>query len=242
MASFQASLIGAGNIVSITTNSDCSLLTITDSSNYGTNTSPSSALANFSNFIKITTTYLPNNSVYTMQSTPIVTPTLNLFNIAPPSNGNPVYPLPITPLDGAYMVVLQTVPTYDNSQVAYVVGVSQVYNPTDGLIYTCLQQGAGHRPDLSPTYWVVATVIGMNYTDIQTICLDCSLLLAIPIKISAALCGGAFDCENPCANDDFMDALKLIMIRYSVWIQTLQGKASQTNLEFNYSNSIINCP
>lgn len=242
MATFQASLINSSNIVSIITNSNCSLLTITDSSNYSSNTSPSSALANFSNFIKITVTYLPTNTVYTMQSTPIVTPSETLFNIAPPSNGNPVYPLPITPLDGAYMVVLQTVPTYDNTQASYVVGVSQVYNPTDGLIYTCLQQGAGHRPDLSPTYWVLATVININYTDIQTIALDCNMLLAIPVKISAALCGGAFNCENPCANDDFVAALQLIMIRYSVWIQTLQGNAQNTNLEFNTSNNIINCP
>lgn len=247
MGNFQASLInpstgkadivqtgGCGNPLTLN-------LVITDWSNYLTNSSPSSALANFSNFIKITVTHLPTNTQYTMQSTPVVTPTSTLFNIPVPSSNTHTFTLPLITGDGGYTVVLQTVPTYDSTQASYVVGVSQVYNPTDGLIYTCLKQGANQRPDISPTYWQLATEIGMNYTDIETMAIRCQYQQCIVNLIASVSCDGNFTCEDICKDPKGKALLKLLIIDWELNYLTNNNQLRFSTPYFQETAYLCNC-
>jgi len=239
MSVFQASLINpATGKPAVVVGGQCTqplslTLTITDWSNYLGNSSPSSSLANFSNFIKITVTHLPSGTQYTMQSTPIITPTTTLFNIPAPSTGHNVFTLPLIGGDGGYALVLQTVPTYDSTQANYIPNISQVYNPTDGAIYTCILAGANHQPNLSPTYWALATEIGFNYTDIETIYVDCQLNQCILNFQTAVFCNGAFTCENICADPNGNALLQLLVIQW--WINYLTANNQLQNSTPYYS-------
>lgn len=145
MANFAAALTS-------TLSNNGQTMALADTSNYTTNTQTGHALADFDEF-KIIIADDGNGSLYkygtseaqsmfgAMDETilaPSIAFTLGNSYTVPPVTG-----------DSVYTFTLYAVPTFEFADT-YTVGCCTWY---DHNLYVCIQAGAGHVPDVSPTFW-----------------------------------------------------------------------------------------
>jgi hypothetical protein len=127
-------------------------ISITDTSNYDTNTEAGHTQAEFT-YRKLIIA-CPNG-------TSIILSTLDGTTIAAAGATLPITDkIPYSTGDGHYTATLITMPQYD-STINYNTNTNPcvLYN---GVIYSCILTGTGQQPDISPTYWTPIQEINLS--------------------------------------------------------------------------------
>jgi hypothetical protein len=217
MANFAASLRNpTTNALDIIANG--SILTITDHSNYATNTQWNHLQADFSYYKRYDIT-LPDGTV-------VVGSTFSGgdFTIVPPSVcALPIItPVPYTTGDGVYKVVLSTCPTWKPVPPPFSnnwdIGDCVFYPPT-ALFYVCIDGITTVELPTNTANWtpIPYTSLSNKYLVTEYVAVVCDLNNCFASKVVTAvedaLCSG---CNCLCENQSFKDAEKLIMILDSV--------------------------
>jgi len=241
---FSASLLGVNGAGSITSNKDCTTLTINDQSNYTNNTESGHAAANFSSFRRI----LIEHYLGTI---------INLSSIGdgdvaitPGSSGINQFNQLVQSGDGRYDITLRTVPDWDNAATynpgddcVFVPGASL---PTSGVFYECINSNTNSNPASNPLDWqvILETDLPVKYDTTIFIVLDCALLACINEKVSCAFCtmNDAFCNVNLCTNRCFLEASQLLLLLYAIEIDTQNQDQEGVDLKFDMVKKICGCP
>jgi len=246
---FQASLTSPITLsTDVQAMNNCTSLLLGDDSNYGTNNDNACAPQLFNAYRTYVVTHY-SGTVYNLSS--LFSPptcTQAYLGTAPSLN--------LTTGDGWLSVTLVTIPTW-NIGSNYNANYHQVYNPTDKNVYTCATTNlaaSGNRPDLSPTIWTLvpntnpllpipASAILPIYQATSYFALLCNSSVCLPQMISNALCQNGLDCNNAtlCTNDAFMDALKVLMLTYSIQTANSLNRLQFTTNQFDLLNKLCNC-
>jgi hypothetical protein len=244
---FQASLTSnVTNSTDVVATNNCQTLQIGDDSNYYQATENACGAALFNIYRTFTVQYY-QGSVYNLSSI------TNPPTCTAAYNGtNPV--VNITTGDGWYTVVLNTIPTW-NIGSTYLANTHQVYNPHDGLLYSCITNNTGAantRPDITPLDWqvfnytastTIAAQVYSKYSATSYFALMCNSMVALPQLINNALCVQGLNCNNAtlCNNDSFINAMKCLMLIYSVQNANSLNQLQFTTNQFDLLNSLIGC-
>lgn len=237
---FFASLVDVNGNTSITSNSDCTALIITDSSNYTTNNDVGTAPFFFQNFRRIIIDYYLGT-------------TINMSSLGdgdvliPPANsGLNTFTQAITTGDGRYQITLRTVPTWAPSRAYADIGVCVYFNP-DGKFYISIQPpGSNMPPDVNPTLWqeILEVNLPVQYNTTLFVYTDCEIQQCLADKTECAFClmGDAFCDDNMlCSNKCFLDAAKLLMLYYSIQIDVQNQNADAVDMKSDMIKKICQC-
>ena len=236
---FQASL------APLATSNSCTLFSLQDTSNYTTNGEAGHALANFTDFRVLNLTYYKGN-VITLSS--LTSPQ----GCQAASSNVMTYTTTSTFGDGWYQLVLWTVPTWNSGSINYNTTM-QVYNPTDGNIYTCLANNTSSpstRPDIAPagTWKLVpnttyATGLFSKYVAFVNAATVCNLLTALPASISAAICTNPnFACTSDfCSNPELLASIELWLLNFVITNACTLNQFPSTNVMFDLVSKITSC-
>lgn len=241
---FATSLIDIAGRAAVTSNSDCTELTINDTSNYVNNTEDGHAPADFASFRRILIEYYKGG-------------TINLSSIGdgdviipPASSGINQFVQPITTGDGRYDITLRAVPDWDGFD-SYQAGDDCVFIPgaslpTSGVFYQALTNNVGQNPATSPSDWKVITEdqLPVKYNTKLFVATDCALLNCLNEKVDCAICkmSDAFCDDNMlCNNKCFLDAAKLQMIYYGIQIDVQNQNENGVDTKFDMVSKICGC-
>lgn len=241
MANFAASLRDpTTNALDITANG--AILSITDHSNYSTNTQWNHLKADFSYYKRYDIT-MPDGTVtvgstFTGGDFTLVVPawcTLPIFTTAPYTTG-----------DGVYKVVLSTCPTWKASPAPFSSTWTTgdcVFYPSTGLFYVCIDSSTTVELPTDTAHWtpILYTALSAKYLVTEYIAVVCDLNNCFADKVVAAveasLCAG---CSCLCDNQSYKDAEKLIMILDSVTPLTNISAWNKITEAINLGKTICN--
>jgi len=239
-ALFAVSLIDNNGNTAITTNADCTSLTITDKSNYTTNIDPGHAQGNFTLFRRILIEHYKGTII-------------NLSSIGdgdvailPASSGVNVFTQAVTTGDGRYDITLRSVPTWNAGVTQYQASDDCVYFAGNGKFYQCIQTNSNSQPDINPLDWkeILETDLPVKYNTKLFIALDCALLTCLNEKVDCAVCvmGDAFCDDNLlCSNKCFLAAAKLLMLYYGIQIDVQNQDEEKVDKKFDMVADICGC-
>lgn len=244
---FQVSIFDptTGQINIVTSNNN-KTVTIYDTSNYIGNNTPGCGLSLFLNFRIFTLQYF-QGSVFTNSS--ITVPP----GCTPAASNVQNTTININTGDGWYLVTLYSVPTWEPSGISYTQAQSQVYNPTDGNIYTCSASNtssSANRPDLSPNIWTLvpnttySTGILPQFQSSGYFAIMSNTLTCLPQLISNALCSNPnFPCNHITLanNTNFLNAIQVMMLVYAAQNANSLNLLSQTTNIFDLMGTICGC-
>ena len=243
MIGFQASIIdpNTGSTGVLAAN-NCTQVTLEDSSNYAQNNEPGHTLANFANYRTWSLTYY-NGTNYPLSSV-TAPPTCS------PAYGGTNPTINLTTGDGWYKIVLNTVPTWNSGSIGYLANTQQVWNPSDGNIYTCAANNissAANRPDLSPANWTlvlpanIPTSLLSKYTAVGYFALTCNSAICLPKLVSDALCNGTTCDMNFTTNPALIKAAIGFLALYSIQCANQVSQVQFTSSTFDVLNSLCGC-
>jgi len=247
MAKFKESLIDAlTGLNSLVISDSCSSLTITDYSNYDTNSDDGHARTDFTDYRKIVITK-PAGGTWTMFPT---AGTGIDEVVAPPSSGTDSFSYIMQSVDddGIYSVNICSYPTYNNAATYTATTLQVVYY--NGILYKCIQTGAGQVPDVSPLYWEVYTPtteeeLLTKYCTVQNIVILCVNINACYEKtINAAFClMKANNCNDDilCKNPLFLKAMKIIITLEAVELSAAKSQWDEVQSQIDLLKILCNC-
>ena len=237
MAAFQISITDLDGEKSVV--ADGTEITITDYSNYDTNTDAATALALFNyKVIKFTN---PDTTTYTFATdgtgdelieapatATLPTPTVYTYETG----------------DGVYEVQLFAVPDWD-VDISYLSASNHhvIYN---GVIYKAKANSTGDIPDESPSKWevvelddLIGTAYGLEYTFATT----CDIQDCYEQTIVSALCGlnSGFCKVDLCKNTDYKKAMTLKLILESVPVLVDNSNWTKVENAINLGKQICCC-
>lgn len=245
MPDFQASLIdSATSAIDVSLDTECSILTVEDNSNYTLSDEVGHENADFADYRQMILTS-PDGDTYGWDSLG------NLDEAWTPGNsGNNTLnrTLDTTDEDGVYVFTLYSVPTWNDGD-AY---DHTTANPTciyyDGKLYKSLQAvPANTVPDASPTFWdeITNEDLTSKYCTTATFALTCrNLLQCLEEKTRDAVCVcEADDCDDDllCTNHHFLQAVKLKTVLDGIDYASANSDFCEATNLINYAKSICNC-
>jgi len=205
---YYTALYDSDNQSTVVINDDCSLITIVDSSIWG---SMGHAITDFSDYRRIVITHLQSGSEYVMSSLYPGDGSDELVN--PASSGDLVFAHAVTP-GGVYEIRLCNIPTW-GAQYQYNGNDDVVYR--SGNLYAAIDDNQGVDPANSPNSaanWVQVTIDQVGdytdkYCDTQIVISSCDIDQCFATKYKTAACD--IDCNvlDLCKNSDFFDLVKL---------------------------------
>jgi len=241
---FAVSINGLNGRTSVSTNSDCTVLVIDDTSNYVSNTDPGHAPSDFSSFRRILIEHYKGTviNLSSIGDGDVVIP--------PASSGINQFTQAVTSGDGRYDITIRAVPDWNqlvNYQAAddyvFVPGASL---PTSGKWYQCIQNNTFVVPAGNPLFWkeVTEDELPVKYNSTTFIVLDCALLKCLNELVECAVCKqeDVFCDDNAiCTNACFLDAAKLQMIYYGIQIDVQNQNEEAVDKKFDMVSKICGC-
>ena len=243
MATFQASLINTGTgDISIVLGTGCTSITITDESNYDTNTDSGHARADFDIYRKVVIEYT-DGTKYTLSSMGDGDATID-----PASTTNDIFTSPLNSGDGVYKVTLYTIPTYDVGST-YIIGDTVIDgNVVTGFkYYKSLKVGNIGNAVTDVSWWEEITEITgfiSKYYNIQRIAVVCALNCCIEDALHSAFCviEDVECCEDDlCKNDKFMNAVKLLVVKEAIQASANNNMWTETEKQFQLASKLCKC-
>src|SRR3990167_107116 len=202
MPDFAASLIN-GTTVTIVVDSGCTIITITDSSNYAASTESGHLQAAFATWRKIIVLQ-PDQTNYTFSSLG------DGDALTGTGDSNPATVYTIPQGDGIYKVTLRTLPDYGGG-FTYEIG-DCVYNL--GLLYISLvNANTGNAPEISPTQWELITEANLpaKYNVVNGASVNCGINTCIEDAALAAYCSRNDRCPDADLSSQEIKALQVII-------------------------------
>jgi len=243
-AKFKASLVDNNGNVSISANSVCGQMTITDSSNYTTNQEPGHSQVRFQHFRRILIEHY--------KGTIINLSSLGDGDVTIPAaaTGIQTFIQNITTGDGPYRITLRTVPSWnsgDNYQAFDdVVFLSSLVFPNTDKFYKALTNNINTQPNLNVNDWqeIAETDLPVKYATSLFVYLDCALLNCLAQATEAAMCviNDAFcDADLLCNNKAFLKAMKLQLLYYQVQLAVQAQDQDKADNAADLINQICQC-
>lgn len=247
MPDFQASLIDpATSAIDVSLDTECSILTIEDNSNYVASTEDGHLLANFTDYRQMIITS-PDGTTYGYDALAgldeVWTPASPLLANVKTRN------LAATDTDGVYEITLYTVPSWEDAAYTY---IHTTANPKavfyNGKLWRTLQSvPGGNIPATGSLFWEEITNedLSSKYCTKATFALTCrSLLSCLERLTKEAVCACEADmCDDDllCNNHAFLSAVKLKTILDGVDYASSQSNYCEATNLINLAKSICNC-
>lgn len=234
MPDFAASLISAGS-VTIAVDSDCTTITVTDSSNYAASDESGHLQAAFATWRKIIILQ-PDQTDYTFSS----------LGDGDASTGtgdtNPTTAYTISDGDGIYKVTLRTLPDYGGG-FTYEIG-DCVYNATDELLYISLvNANSGNAPELSASDWetIEEDSLPAKYNVVNGISISCALNTCIEDAVLSAYCSRNDRCPDAELSTSEVKAIQIIIAGEVLDNYVNTSDFDNASLVSDYIKSRCNC-
>jgi hypothetical protein len=229
----------------VTLDTNCSIVTVVDHSDYAASTEAGHLLADFTVFRQMKFTFPDGGHViFDAQALPATWD-------APSPSGTPsiALTLPAEAQDGVYTVELSVVPTHTSAvQYSYTVSnPSMVWSPTEGKLYKAIQVVPALVPITDTSYWEEITIedLSAKYQVSQNFSLVCRKLYQCYEKlVHEANCLVVDDeCDDNllCSNGTFLDAVKLRMLIDGIGYASAQAEWDKATVLTNSAKSICNC-
>jgi hypothetical protein len=227
-------------------NDTCTAIEFTDTSNWVTNNEEGHALADFSNYRKITLTR-PSTGTYVYFTVAGVGVD---EVISPASVGSQdfIYTLLDTDIDGRYQIAICEYPTWGIGYNYSAARLTVVFY--NDILYKCIVDNIGLQPDLNPTEWEVyapdpATELVSRYCYVANISVFCiGLNQCIEEKLHEAICLIQSDFCNDdilCKNRKYLAINELLLLRKGVEHSTNRRMWTEVDKDFNLMRQICNC-
>ena len=241
MAEFQASLRNGSGVVQITVSSGCASVSIIDKSNYDVGgIEAGHARADFTVYRKVVITH-QGGTKYTLSSMgdgdAAISP-------ASAGIGTDTFTATLGSGDGVYSVQLYTIPTYQGGD-QYEVGDIVI---SSSKFYKAKKTTTGNTPtpggDSNWEEIVEITGFTSKYAQTEHISVVCTLNCCIEDKLHKAFCSlSDFQCDNEilCKNDNFMNAVKLLVLKKAIESSSSNELWTEAKKQFSLSFRICNC-
>jgi hypothetical protein len=245
MPDFQASLLDGTGAIDVSLDTECSILTMEDNSNYTTSDENGHLLADFSDYRQMIITS-PDGTTYGFDARGNLD---EAWSSGDSGSNSKTRTLAASDTDGTYVITLYTVPTWQDDIFVYQHTTS---NPKavfyQGKLYRTLQNVPGGTfPSSNPTFWEEITNedLSSKYCTTATFALTCRGLLGCLERLTKeAVCACEADmCDDDllCNNSAFLDAVKLKTILDGIDYASSQSNYCEASNLVNLAKSICNC-
>ena len=243
MPNFQASLYNTGNAaIDVSLDTECSVLTIVDNSNYATSDEEGHLLANFDTFRQLEIKR-PNGVTFNYDAEGNLDGAWNA-----PSGGTTTvtHTMVDDETDGVYYVNLYVVPTYDNGATYTHTTASPKAVYYQGKLYRTITTTVGNLPT-DTTYWeeIEREDLSAKYLYTAIFALTCrNLKRCYERLVHEANCvikDDLCDDELLCRNKSFLDAAKLRINLDGIAFAAKNQQWEEVTSITNAANKICSC-
>lgn len=229
------------NIPDVVVDSVCENIVSEDHSDYAGNGESGHALADFTDYRKVTITR-PDASTYVFSS---LGDGDELINAAQGGNNEFSYTFLTTDADGVWAVKLCSVPTY-NAGATYQKDDDIVYY--SGIFYESLvDANTGNQPDTSPTKWgvILESALSDKYCVTYKIGVNCIALLKcyedLNYEANCEIQTNFCDSEVLAKNKKFLDAMTLRLLLDGADFAVARSQFEEAENIYNLAKTICNC-